>query len=240
MTITPHPDWATVWADEQWQGFFYPLCRVSGVPGLPTELALLVLSTNGLWYDEAFATAEASAHFTVFRGRGGQVAFDGDRRLFKGYAVVAEFRARLAADWARNQAQYLAATTPEQLFAVDQLPPLATPAGFDAVYFLETFRSFCYVREQYRRTGRFRSINAWLRGWHEEPGAFFVPATHADFRDADAEARANQAYLFPTLDLAVLHPVGLVPAAPYFPDGNTMLLYFDPVGQRLVCVHHYG
>ena len=29
------------------------------------------------------------------------------------------------------------------------------------------------------------------------------------------------------------------PAAPYFPDGNATLVYFDKARQRLVCVAHY-
>ena len=96
------------------------------------------------------------------------------------------------------------------------------------------------MRAQFRRTGRFRGLNAWLRGWREEPGSFFLPASHPDFRSADEEARVNQEYLLPGLDLASLHPVGLAPAAPYFPDGNATLVYFDPTGQQLIQVHQYS
>ena len=240
MTITPYPEQPIIAPTQHWRGFFYPLCQVSGLPGLPNELALPVLSSHGLWRDDAFATAEASAHFTAFQVQNGQLLFGGDPRLFQGHAVVPALWEQLAADWDEHQARYLAATTTGQLLALDSLPPLAAPEGFDTAYFLETFRSFYYVREQYRRTGRFRSLNAWLKGWREEPGTFFLPATHADFRSADAEIRANQANLFPSLDLAALLPVGLAPAMPYFPDGNDILVYFDPSDQRLFCIHHYG
>lgn len=239
MTITPFPAEHPTALGAQWRGFFYPLCLVSDLPGLPADVVLPVLSGNGLWRDDAFATAEASAHFTAFQLRDGQLTFAGDPRLFQGHQVVPMLWDQLVADWHQHHAHYLAATTPEQLLAPGSLPSLKTPEGFDTEYFLQTFRSFWYVREQYRRTGQFRSINSWLKGWREEPAVFFLPATHADFRSADAEVRANQAYLLPTLDLSALLPVGLAPAAPYFPDGNATLVYFDEARQRLVCVAHY-
>jgi hypothetical protein len=99
---------------------------------------------------------------------------------------------------------------------------------------------FQYVRAQYQRTGQFRSFNAWLRGWHEAPSPFFLPASHGDFRRADAELRANHATLVPTLDLARLSPVGLVPASPYFPDGNASLVYIDERAKQLLCVNQYS
>ncbi|OON69467.1 hypothetical protein [Hymenobacter sp. CRA2] len=239
MIITPYPALQAVLADAaQWRGFFYPLCLVQGVPGLPPELALPVLSTNGLWYDEAYAGAAASAHVSTFELRGGQLVFAGDVRVFRGHAAVAAGYDQLAADWQAHEAAYLGAGSLEQLLGP---PPAGWPTTpeFDAEYFLSTFRGFHYVREQYRRTGRFQSLNAWLRGWREAPGAFFLPASHPDFGSADAEMQANQAYLLPGLDLATLHPVGLAPASPYFADGNSVLMYYDAAAARLVCVNHY-
>ncbi len=75
MTVTPYPEGPFIAPDAQWRGFFYPLCLVNDLPGLPADLVLPVLSGNGLWRDDAFATAEASAHFTAFRMRDGQLMF---------------------------------------------------------------------------------------------------------------------------------------------------------------------
>ncbi|GAA4023430.1 hypothetical protein GCM10022409_04100 [Hymenobacter glaciei] len=241
MTSTPYPDDAAVGLDERWHAFFYSLCQVHEVPGLPAGLALPVLSTNGLWYDDAFATADASSQFTVFQLVDGRLTFSGDPRLFRGHAAIAAFRAQLEADWVQHEAQYLAATTAEQLLSSATMPALpAAETGLDAGYYFETFRSFRYVRAQFRRTGRFRSINAWLRGWKEEPGAFFLPASHPDFRAAHEEALVNQEYVLPGFDLPRLQPVGLAPASPYFTDGNSTLVYFDSAQQRLVQVNQYS
>ena len=178
MTITPFPAEHPTALEAQWQGFFYLLCLLSDLPRLPADLVLPVLSGNGLWRDDAFATAEASAHFTTFQLRNGQPTFAGDPRLFQGYQVVPTLWEQLVADWHQHHAHYLAATTTKQLLAPGSLPALATPEGFDAEYFLQTFRSFWYVREQYCRTGQFRSINAWLKGWREESATHVLSARH--------------------------------------------------------------
>jgi hypothetical protein len=240
MIITPYPNLPEVLVDaERWQGFFYPLCRVQNAPGLPAGQALPILSTNGLWYDETYATPAASAQVSTYELRGGQVAFAGERRLFRGHAAVAAAHAGLTADWQAQQATYLAARRPEQL--LDPLPPdWPVETDLDADYYRSTFRGFHYVREQYRRTDRFRGLNAWLRNWREEPGSFFLPADHPDFGSAHAEMHTNQAYLLPGLDLAALLPVGLAPASPYFAEGNSVLVYYEAATARLVCVNYYG
>jgi hypothetical protein len=113
-------------------------------------------------------------------------------------------------------------------------------AGIDAQYFTDTLHGFWGVRGKYQQTGKFQSTEVWLKGWKEEPQAFFYPATHPEFQAAAAEVVANQEYVLSGLDLASLVPVGLLPVQPYLPDGNDTLLYYSAAQQLVLCVNHYS
>lgn len=231
MRIELYPAFEEVFVDQTLKGIFYPLCSI--ILRNEAETKLHFVSSNGIWTNDSNASENNSGQFITFDIIGGKYAFSGDTNLYSGYKEAKEIFAVIEVDFMENGRKYLDAKlkVKDYLNETKNIIPQIADESFDLDYYLKTFYEFSINKLNSQLNRGFGQFQRIIDGYAKPEKS---PIVYEDSKTL------NQIEVPTIKNMENFKVIGVTIGSEFFTDGNDVILLYNDIDNKVLCVNSYS